>query len=146
MASAAMLHDLGRGALSPDIREFCKDLSEKDLEALHNHPLNSKQIVESCNLQDLVCNEVLDMITQHHERLDGSGYPQGISHLEISPLTRILNIADQFDLLTMKSGDHPGMKPFDAINSIIEEKEKFDKNILQIFIKSLGRTPKLENS
>ncbi len=141
VATVAILHDLGRAKIRSDITEFDPHISNADKSKLHRHPLISQEIIKKSKLTSLIQEEDLTGITQHHERLDGSGYPQCLSHFDLGPLPRMISIIDQFDILTQKNGHHPGMLPFDALTKMVGEKEKYDERILKSFINALDHAP-----
>jgi HD-GYP domain-containing protein (c-di-GMP phosphodiesterase class II) len=97
IATGALLHDLGK--LDIDQRLLMKDnrLSEAETREMQKHPaLGFRRL---CQQQDL-CDGQLLMVYQHHERLDGGGYPVGLKSDEIHPWAKICSVVDVFDALT----------------------------------------------
>jgi HD-GYP domain-containing protein (c-di-GMP phosphodiesterase class II) len=90
-ATAGLLHDIGILHISPDILVSGKQLSESDRHHLYAHPITAYLIVREF---PKLPAEVGTAILEHHERLDGSGYPNGLQESRISELGKILMLAD----------------------------------------------------
>lgn len=93
---AAYLHDLGKINVPPSILLQTKPLTAAEWRELRKHPKDSASIVS----QIRGLEGVVPIVQHHHERFDGSGYPDGLAGEEISYLTRILTLADAFDAMT----------------------------------------------
>jgi HD-GYP domain-containing protein (c-di-GMP phosphodiesterase class II) len=85
--------------------------------------------------------QVLRVILHHHERLDGSGYPQGLSGKAIEPLSRMAAICDAYDNLISGGNDADRIDPADAIRVLREQPDKFDADILERFVETVGVYP-----
>src|SRR5262249_34928613 len=96
LASAGLLHDLGKARVPIEILEKPTALTEDELGVMRTHPELGFEALR--NAPDLP-REMLDMVLHHHEYLDGSGYPHGLRANEISDLVRIMTIADIFSAL-----------------------------------------------
>lgn len=96
-ALGALLHDLGRMPRARTTFYQTTPLSDEDLEDIRAHPVRGTAMLES--LQPLP-EDVLNMVRQHHESTDGSGYPQGLKGDAIHSWARILKILDSFEALT----------------------------------------------
>jgi len=92
----AYLHDIGNVGIPPSIRTKPAELTEDDWVAIRNHPLLGVEICKP--LRSLA--PTLPLIRSHHERWDGSGYPDGLTAEQIPLLSRILQLADIYDCLT----------------------------------------------
>lgn len=90
LVTAAMMHDMGLMAIPTDILFAPRPLSEVEWLLVHRHPLIGKTLMDRENFP----SSVSVPLVQHHERLDGSGYPQGLSGRHIVSLARILAVAD----------------------------------------------------
>lgn len=90
---AALLHDIGKAEVPVEILEKTGELTEQEQEILRLHPMRGRHMVEA---QQGIDPEILDVISGHHEYLDGSGYPLGLHGPEISDLTRLMSICDCF--------------------------------------------------
>lgn len=91
--------------------------------------------------QAVIPPAALDACLQHHERLDGTGYPQGLSADAITPLARMAAICDAFDFLLCDAKDTQGVDPAVAVTRLKEMGAAFDQDILRRFIESVGFYP-----
>ena len=91
-----LLHDIGKIAISDNILTKASRLNDGEWEEMMRHPEIGYRIAESS--QELF--HIADYILFHHERWDGSGYPQGLRGEEIPKLSRILTIIDAYDVMT----------------------------------------------
>jgi HD-GYP domain-containing protein (c-di-GMP phosphodiesterase class II) len=102
---AGLLHDLGKRSVLPDLLRKQGALSPQERKAIELHP--TKGFEELCHRDDMSQGQ-LSMVYQHHERLDGSGYPVGAVGSEIHWMAKLCAIVDVFDALT---GHRPYRKP-----------------------------------
>jgi len=84
---------------------------------------------------------VLRAIMHHHERLDGSGYPQGLSHLSLDPLSRMAAICDAYDTLVSSSQAGDRLDPAEALRMMRAQPDKFDSDILERLVETIGVYP-----
>ena len=109
--SAALLHDIGKIQVPKDILRKPGQLTPEELEVVRRHPVISEEICSPISrLQPL-----LPYIRHHHERYDGSGYPDRLKGAEIPLGARILAVADGFDSLTNK---RPYRKAFSRLEAL----------------------------
>ena len=90
-ATAGLLHDLGMLHIEPDLLDSDDRLSGDELKPVYVHPLTSSMLVD--RFADY-SKEIVRSIVEHHERLDGSGYPRGLAGDAVSPLGRVLALAE----------------------------------------------------
>jgi len=90
-AAAGLLHDLGMLHISPELLDSDERLSGDELKPVWAHPLTSSMLVDRFAEYP---KEVVRAIVEHHERLDGSGYPRGLAGDAIGALGRVLGIAE----------------------------------------------------
>ena len=134
-AMGGMLHDAGKLALSDTIFSNRKAaLSRKMLREVYNHPL-----IGATMLRQVSCPRVVfDAVLFHHERMDGSGYPFGLSGKAIPLSARIVGIADCFDAITT---DRPYQKrkSCDLAIAMLEEisGSRLDSELVRLFIKEI---------
>jgi HD-GYP domain-containing protein (c-di-GMP phosphodiesterase class II) len=134
----ALLHDIGTAKVSRAILEKQGKLTKNEMSVVKKHVFWG---VELSKREGFTSPILIDMLVNHHERLDGSGYPLGIGGDKISKLSRITAIVDVYDAMT---GDKPykkGMLPQAVFRHLLNEKDKFDPDIVQKFIKYLGIHP-----
>ncbi len=122
--TAGLLHDIGKIGIPDNILIKPGSLSENEYKIMKYHPIFSYEIVK--NIPKL--STILDFVRHHHEKLDGSGYPDGLKGDEISIGARILAIADIFDALTTIRPYRKHLSCDEAIK--IMESEPIDQDIL----------------
>lgn len=93
---SAYLHDIGKINISEDILIKIEPLTPEEWATLKNHPQYAVDIIRNIPSFD----DVQPIILQHHERYDGSGYPQALKQNEIHYLARLLTVVDAFDAMT----------------------------------------------
>ncbi|MED4531653.1 HD-GYP domain-containing protein [Metabacillus fastidiosus] len=108
----AMLHDLGKLYVQPEILNKPGKLTDEEFEEMKAHSELGFEILK--NIHDIPL-PVAHCAFQHHERMDGKGYPRGIKGNEIHPYARILSVADVFDAVTTHRVYRPGMLPHQGL-------------------------------
>lgn len=88
-----LLHDVGKIGIPDEILKKTDQLNREEFQEIYRHPQIGYKIVEKVSFHS---REVLKAILEHHERLDGSGYPLGLQGNEISMIGRIMAVADSF--------------------------------------------------
>lgn len=127
---ASRFHDIGKVFIDDVILNKPTQLSHQEFNKMKEHPLLCREIILE-NFDD----EVFKIINQHHERLDGSGYPEGLKGDEIVEEAKILAICDSFDAMTTDRIYKKGMTKEDAF----EELERlagtfYDEALVKLFI------------
>lgn len=111
---AAYLHDVGKIGVADAILNKAGHLDEEEFAAMRTHPDIAARILEDFeNLRD-----ILPAVRHHHERWDGSGYPDNLRGEEIPMAARILALADAFDAMTSSRPYRPAMTPEQAAEEI----------------------------
>ena len=98
-----ILHDFGKRSISNTILDKPSKLDDSEFKAIKQHPLYG---VELTSTLDCVNPRVIDVICQHHEKLDGSGYPYNLKDGEICHLAKITAVSDIFDAVISKRSYH----------------------------------------
>lgn len=132
LAIGFFLHDLGKVHIDPAIITKPAKLSEQEYCAMQRHPIESYEIIQSCQHMTAECS----LITlQHHERVNGEGYPHGLTRFEIHDYAKICAVADVFDALTSNRPYRKPMTPFSALDLMISQMSgHFDPTMLTEFI------------
>ena len=138
----ALAHDIGYLKLPRQLRLTTAGFARED----PNLKLHIQQGVASVGRILEFPEQSLQIIGQHHERLNGKGYPNGLTKQEISPLAKIVMIVDEYDELCNNQDQEQGMTPYEALslmyqNATVKKKGEFDENILVQLIKTLGVYP-----
>lgn len=132
---SAVLHDLGKTDIDEALLDKPDMLEAKEFEIVKQHASKSAQMVNKLGFHD---NSILRAIKEHHERLDGSGYPLGTSEVRIYEFAKIIAVADVFDALTTVKPYRGAYSTFNALMLIKKEfKNKLDLKYVAILIKLL---------
>jgi diguanylate cyclase (GGDEF)-like protein len=132
---AGLVHDIGKIGIREDILNKPGKLNEEEWKEMKKHPEASWRILSS----SLEYSEIARYIYEHHEKLDGSGYPRGLKGDEISVEARIIAIADAYDAMTSDRTYRKGLNINEAINEMKKYSgTQFDPDIVNIFIEKLA--------
>lgn len=94
---ATLIHDIGKVAIPSDILEYPGKLTEGQMEIMRKHVQYTEEL-----LSEAVSPEIMNMASRHHEKLNGRGYPRGLTELELTTEERIVAISDIFSALISK--------------------------------------------
>lgn len=128
---AGLFHDVGKLGIPDEILMSDRRLTFEEFEVIKKHPQKSSSILSVVEY----FKEISPIILQHHERIDGTGYPKGIKGDEICEEARIVAIADAFDAM-ISTRRYSGAKTIEqAIEQLeINKGTQFDKDFAQAFI------------
>ncbi|MBW1910927.1 MAG: HD-GYP domain-containing protein, partial [Deltaproteobacteria bacterium] len=131
---ACILHDIGKVGIENRILNKPGELTEEEMEILRQHPVVGANIV-----QGLYGFKIDYIIRSHHERWDGTGYPDGFKGEEIPLESRIIAIADAFDAMGFTRPYREG-GPLSRVISELKENAgtQFDPELVDIFVEFLG--------
>ena len=131
---AAYMHDLGKIGVPESILGKPGKLTEEEFREIKKHPLLTNKILEPIHLPSLI----VDAAIQHHERVDGKGYPFGLKGEQISLFGRIIAVADVFDALTSKRPYRDAMTVEKALGILCEDIDTaFDSGAVQAFVRAM---------
>jgi len=131
VSSAALLHDIGKIGIPDKVLNKKGRFSGEDWEAIKAHPRLGANIVG--NMPHLV--PCVNSILHHHERWDGSGYPEGLKDEEIPIEARILAIADSFEAMTSARPYRPALPLEEVIKELRQGAGlQFDPKLVEVFI------------
>lgn len=136
LALGGLIHDIGLSTIPQEINN--KKISEMDDDerAIYkSHVTKAKEIITEKKFK--IADEVMQIITQHHENVDGSGYPEGLSGDAISFEAKICRIADELDELISAKTNFAPMTPLEAIEHMLT-KPYYDKPMLEKIYYSLA--------
>lgn len=135
----ALLHDLGKMRVPNAILNKPGRLTKDEFEVIMKHPVAGHAMLKDDKHLD---DASLHIVLHHHERLDGEGYPRGLSEAEIPLLTRISSIVDVYDAITSDRCYHDGVAPAVGLENLFKwARGNFDVALLEGFIKCLGIYP-----
>ncbi len=134
-----MLHDIGKMKIPDNILNKPGRLTDDEFKVMKCHVVESKQILTQT---DGITETAVMVAAQHHERHDGSGYPEGLKGEAISQLGQMAAIVDVYDAITSDRCYHKGMTPTDALRKIFEwSKFHFNPVLVQAFMRTIGIYP-----
>lgn len=126
----AILHDIGKIFVKEEILSKTSDLADEEREELLRHPENGAEMVRDI----AYLQEAIPVIRYHHERWDGSGYPDGLAGEQIPIDARVIAVADVFDAMTTDRPYHQAETLDSAYEHILSMSgEDFDPLIVQAF-------------
>lgn len=129
LRDAALVHDIGNVGVPSSILTKPRPLDAAQISIISKHPITSANMLKPLASY----RDILDPIRHHHECLDGSGYPDGLSGTAVTPLTRILGVANIFDALTSDRAHRPAYpvdKALKIMRQLAQEK-KIDRDVLK---------------
>jgi putative nucleotidyltransferase with HDIG domain len=132
----AYLHDVGKAKLPEGLLQKPGKLTPEEWTIMKQHPTMGRELLENSFLQ-----EVGELIEQHHERLDGSGYPKGLGGLEISLEAFIIAVADTFDAMTT---DRPYRAALPVSYALAELRKYADQHYPREVVETFIRANALE--
>lgn len=134
LKACSNLHDIGKMRIPREILDKPSHLTEDEYAIIKTHPVIGEEIVRPYpSLQ-----RTIPGIRHHHERWDGSGYPDGLQEEEIPLAARIITVADSFDAMTEERPYRKALSYADAANELMRMAgRQFDPKLVSIFIKIL---------
>ncbi|HEY3327691.1 MAG TPA: HD-GYP domain-containing protein [Novimethylophilus sp.] len=134
-----LLHDIGKVKIPDEILNKPGRFTEDEFRVMQCHVVESRRILtETEGISEIA----IQVAAQHHERHDGSGYPEGLKGDEISQMGQMAAICDVYDAITSNRCYHKGMEPTEALQKIFEwSKFHFNPVLVQHFMRSIGIYP-----
>jgi putative nucleotidyltransferase with HDIG domain len=129
--TAGLLHDIGKFVFPDSILKGDRRLTDEEFEIVKMHPFHGAQVLAQIEGYGPVANIVL----AHHERMDGTGYPNGMAGHEIPTIARIISVADTYDVMTARDSYR---KPVTSQTAIAELRRvsgtQLDGRFVEIFV------------
>lgn len=127
---AALLHDIGKSRIPTDILNKPGPLDPEEFRLMKRHPdIGATLLLGQSEFEP----EVIDVVRHHHERLDGTGYPDRLSGGAISDLVRIVSICDVFSALTERRTYRQPASGAEALAIMVETRGHLDPDLLRAF-------------
>ena len=137
LATAAMMHDIGKLMIPADILDKPTKLTDEEYEIMKSHVLYGEALLEKCPGEVMHLARII--AKEHHERWDGTGY-LGMKGNEIAYISRIVSVCDVFDALTAERLYKKGWSDEDTYNEIIKNSGKqFDPKVVKLFIQNFDK-------
>ncbi|MBD8891359.1 HD-GYP domain-containing protein [Roseibium litorale] len=130
IGAGALIHDLGKVRIPLSILDKPGKLDDREMAVIKKHPVFGRELVEQ---RSDVPKKIVDMMVSHHEYLDGSGYPAGLTADQIGLDVRIITICDIYAALTERRSYKESYSPRQAFAVLLEMKGKIDQALLKQF-------------
>jgi HD-GYP domain-containing protein (c-di-GMP phosphodiesterase class II) len=135
---AGLLHDMGKSLMPLSILNKAGKLSDEEFAIIRTHPERGHALLlEGCGASDAV----LDVCLHHHEKVDGSGYPQRLSGEAFTLVARMGSVCDVYDAITSNRPYKAGWDPAESIARMASWQGHFDPAVFSAFVRSLGIYP-----
>ena len=136
---AGLMHDLGKAAMPPTVLNKPGKLTAAEFEIMKSHPVKGHAMLL---MSDNFDADTLDVCLHHHEKIDGSGYPEGLKGDAISLMAKMGAVCDVYDATTSNRPYKTGWDPAEALRKMAEwSNGHFDQKVFQAFVKSMGIYP-----
>lgn len=138
---ASIFHDIGKTKLPSHLMRKLEPLTLPEQNLLKLHPEYGVRLISSISEFPKEINEIKEIIYKHHERLDGTGYPDGTR--DMNDLTQILSVTDEFDYLCSPSiASIKPVSPYSSLSFLYKNcSRKLNLNYIHLLIKQLGIYP-----
>ncbi|MCP5326521.1 MAG: HD-GYP domain-containing protein [Oceanospirillaceae bacterium] len=137
--TGALLHDIGKILIPDSVLHKPGKLTDEEFFIMKKHSTFSRDILKRSGGFPDIC---VNIAGQHHERLDGNGYPDGLKGDNIAAEARMASVVDIYDAITADRVYHKGMTPSVALKRMLEWVDfHLDKQYLHAFIKAIGIYP-----
>jgi len=134
-----LLHDVGKMKVPDAVLNKPASLSAQELSVMQSHAALGRDILKQT---DGIPEKAILITGQHHERYDGTGYPDKLKEEAISNFGQMASIVDVYDALTSNRVYHKGMEPTAALKKLFEwSKFHFNEELVQHFIRVIGIYP-----
>lgn len=135
---AALLHDIGKAEIPDKILLKAEPLTKSEEAFYEEHSAIGARMAKAAGVQ----KRIVEIILQHHEQADGSGYPKGLLNDQTDPLARLLVLINGFDNLCNPRHPSHAMTPYAALaHMFANQRTKYDESLLRRMIKCLGVYP-----
>jgi putative nucleotidyltransferase with HDIG domain len=139
LGTAALLHDIGMMNVPKEIISKTETLTEWEKNIVKTHPKHGFDILQKTNKFNV---EISTVILEHHEKYDGTGYPNKLGNDKIHPMAKIINICDIFDALTSERPYRPKFDKYESIEMLMSSGDYYaNPDAIQALIQSISIYP-----
>lgn len=132
---AGLLHDIGNTQIDAKIINKPGPLTEEEMKVVRTHTVLGYQMVKD---RKSISSNIAQGILQHHERVDGTGYPLKLTKERIHRFAKIIAIADTYDAMTSDRVYRAKVSPFNVVETMMEEMyNKLDPEICTVFLNNV---------
>lgn len=131
---SGLLHDIGKSQIPNEVLNKAGKLTDEEFSVMKQHSVFGYRILTP---KDDLSNDIKMGVLQHHEKLNGKGYPLGVAMPKINVFARIISVADIYDALVT---ERPYKKPFsprDAVEMIMSMTSELDVDVMRCFMESV---------
>lgn len=138
MAISGFLHDIGKIKITDEILHNPGRFNDQEMTIMKDHVYYGIKVLIEMGIPD----SIVKTIGQHHERLDGYGYPEGLRGDEITQFGRMIAIVDTYDAITADRCYKLGVSSKKALKILLQDTpDKYDEELVTQFVKSIGIFP-----
>ena len=135
---AGLLHDLGKAMMPMTVLKKPGKLTKEEFALIKTHPQEGhKLLLEGKGIGEII----KDVCLHHHEKIDGSGYPEGLNGDTMSLFAKMGAVCDVYDAITSNRPYKTGWDPAESIKHMADWTGHFDATVFQAFVRSLGIYP-----
>lgn len=139
LAVGCAMCDIGMTQLPPELLDQAENLTDAQRRIIRAHPKMGAELVAKSRNVDI---EILGIIENHHERMDGSGYPRGIEGASIPLLARIAGLVDTYDAMITRRPYAPARTSHEATQELLDCKgRQFQEALVEQFVQAIGLFP-----
>ncbi len=135
---SALLHDFGMTQIDHSLYDKGQTLSPEEWLEIKQHPNYSMDLLQQSGS---FSEAILRGIREHHERIDGSGYPQGLQGSNIHLFGKIIAVADVYDACISPRKHRKRMTPYEGLKNLLSQPHLFDIKILKSFVACMAIYP-----
>jgi putative nucleotidyltransferase with HDIG domain len=132
-----LMHDLGKASMPWEVLNKPGKLTDEEFAIMKHHPTAGAEALRAVGAEP----EVLDMALHHHEKMDGTGYPDRLSGDAIPMMARMLAVCDVYDAVTSERVYKKPWDPSAAMHQMAKWGGHFDKEVFNAFVKTVGIYP-----
>lgn len=138
LGMSALLHDIGMQKVPQEIWQQKRSLTAVELQEVRKHTIYGYEMLKRAAG---IPTDVIDGVYHHHERFDGTGYPQGLRSDEISRFAKIIAVADVYDACISPRPHRSKMTPRQALSSLMANNGQYDPEVLHAFLSVMAIYP-----
>jgi putative nucleotidyltransferase with HDIG domain len=135
---AGLLHDIGKAGIPMELLNKPGALTEEEFTLVKLHPERGHELLQQAHIADEV---TLDVCLHHHEKINGSGYPNKLKADEISIFAKMGAVCDVYDAITSNRPYKEGWEPGVSLQRMAQWAGHFDNTVFKAFVKSVGIYP-----
>ncbi len=136
---AGLVHDLGKVSIPSEILNKVDPFTDEEWQLVREHPVAGLSLLHR---SEELPSSIVQSVSQHHEHMDGTGYPYGLKGESIGPAARIVAIANAYENVTSQHPRRPALPPAEAAQWILTNAGgRFDPDLVRAFVRAVGVYP-----